>query len=99
MRVNLFLLSLMSMASVGLRAETIPLCDFEDQKPLNGVWWGVTETVVPNPLPSINTSSYCSKMVISGYGIDGFKNTSDLSKFCHGCQRRLYGAECAGVGD
>ena len=69
------------MASVGLRAETIPLYDFEDQKPLNGVWWGVTETVVPNPLPIINTSSYCSKMVISGYGIDGFKNTSDLSKY------------------
>jgi hypothetical protein len=38
-------------------------------------------------------------MVISGYGIDGFKNTSDLSKFCHGCQRRLYGAECVGLGD
>jgi photosystem II stability/assembly factor-like uncharacterized protein len=69
------------MASVGLRAETIPLYDFEDQKPLNGVWWGVTETVVPNPLPSVNTSSYCSKMVISGYGVDGFSNTHDLSKY------------------
>ena len=81
MNTHTLLISLMSLMSVSASAETVSLYDFEDQKPLNNVFWGVTETIESNPYSCGNTSKYCSKFEVSGYGLDGFNNTADLSKY------------------
>ena len=71
---------------------------FEDQEShLNGVVGRDRNGSFPtSAFPSINTSSYCKQDGISGYGIDGFKNTSDLMNFAMDASGD-YGAECAGL--
>ena len=81
MNTHTLLISLMSLMSVSASAETVSLYDFEDQKTLNGVGWGVEESIVENPYSCGNTSKYCSKLVVTNYGLDGFNNTADLSKY------------------
>jgi photosystem II stability/assembly factor-like uncharacterized protein len=69
------------IGSAAVNAETISLYDFENQKKFDGTGYNVAITVEQNPYACGNESAYCNKFVSSNYGMKGFQNTYDLSKY------------------